>query len=364
MSRRVLRILSLLFVVAFVASIGGQAGAGSKKAPPGDPPGNNGTVKIERDGPDNPNKANEPHVDGCILWLKYYGFDQNQTADITFTSQAPSTPAGKVLLADTSVKISDTPAGGGQDEDYVIGYNLTSAVQGLKANPQQGYHIKLSSDSKEAPGGAKHKVFWIKCAPAAPTALRVIKAIEGDGKGPFTFEVQCNHRPLDATFPLNGGDFHDVTGIPPGTTCAVIETGTNNAQIRVEEKPATGPPNDGVVTLAAGTPANVYVTNVFPGQGGTPAPSDSELRPPAGTPQQSGGTSGTAGTTGGTGTNAGGTGTGPEAGTSVLGEAETAPEKAATLPRTGNDPRPLTATGLSALAAGLALLAGGRRRRA
>ncbi len=358
LGRAVCRTL-LLLLIALIAAVAGavpgdQAGAANKKTPPGDPPGNNGTVKIERDGPMSAGKGNEPHVDGCIFWLEYYGFDQGQTADITFTAQSPSTPKGTVLLADKGVKVSDTPAGGGQDKDYVIAYNLTSAVQGLKAHPKQGYHIKLSSDTQGAPGGAKHKVFWIKCAPAAPTTLRVIKAIEGSGTGPFAFEVQCSHRPLDTTFTLNGGDFRDVTGVPPGTTCTVIETNANNAQIKIEEKPPTGPPVDGVVTLTAGTPVNVYATNVFPGTGGTPAPSDSELRPPPGTPAGGGGTPGT---------EVSGANVSP--GTSVLGATETVPEAAATLPRTGGNPRPLAATALSLLAiGGLALLTGRRLRRA
>src|SRR5438270_6732421 len=185
--RGIVRLLSVLTLLAAVMVGAGGSAAAAKKTPPGDPPGNNGTVKIERDGPNDPDKSNEPHIDGCVLWLEYYGFDQGQTADITFTSQAPSTPAGKVLVADKSVTVSDTPAGGGQDKDYVIAYNLTSAVQGLKANPKQGYHIKLSSDTNGAPGGAKHKVFWIKCAPQPTTTLRVWKVVQGTPPAPPGF---------------------------------------------------------------------------------------------------------------------------------------------------------------------------------
>jgi hypothetical protein len=355
------RLISLLaLLVAVVAALpGGQAGAAGQKSPPGDPPGNNGTVKIERDGPDNPNKANEPHVDGCILWLKYYGFDQGQTADITFTSQAPSTPAGKVLLADKGVKISDTPAGGGQDQDYVIAYNLTSAVQGLKAQPKQGYHIKLSSDTNGAPGGAKHKVFWIKCAPAPTTTLRIWKVVQGTPPAApgFGFSLTCNHSPLDTTFTLDPGGHKDITGVPPGTTCGVAETDARGAQgTTATQDPSDAIPNDGVVTVGT-TGGIVTFTNVFPGPGSTPAPDNSDLRGAGGT----GGTAGTpstAGQTGGTGTTA----TNPD--TAVLGEAAARPQGATTLPRTGGDPRPLTATGLWSLGAGgLMLAAGGFRRR-
>src|SRR5256885_903999 len=92
-------------------------------------------------------------------------------------------------------RLGSAAAGGGQDKDYVIAYNLTSAVQGLKANPKQGYHIKLSSDTLQAPGGSKHKVFWIKCAPKPVTTLRISKAMQGaPGPAGFAFSVSCNHR--------------------------------------------------------------------------------------------------------------------------------------------------------------------------
>jgi hypothetical protein len=358
-SRRVVveRLGVLTLLVAAVAIGAAGPAAGAPKSPPGDPPGNNGTVKIERDGPDNPNKANEPHVDGCILWLKYYGFDQGQTADITFTSQAPSTPAGKVLLADKAVKISDTPAGGGQDEDYVIAYNLSAAVQGLKAQPKQGYHIKLSSDTNGAPGGAKHKVFWLKCTPAPnPTTLRVSKALQGpSGPAGFGFAVTCNHRPLDTTFTLDAGGHHDITGVPPGTTCSITETDTKGAQaISAKEDPPDAVPNDGVVKVGT-TPVAVVFTNVFPGGGETPAPDNADLHGPTGGPNSA---AQTAGTTGGAGTTA------ASPGTAVLGETAARPQGATTLPRTGRDSRPLAVTGLSSLTAGgLMLVAGGLRRR-
>jgi hypothetical protein len=347
-SRRVVvEVLCVLTLLVAAVAIGAEGAAGAPKTPPGDPPGNNGTIKIERDGPDNPNRANEPHVDGCIVWLKYYGFDLGQTADITFTSQAPSTPAGTVLLTDKAVKVSDTLAGGGQDADYVLAYNLTSAVQGLKAQPRQGYHIKLSSDTNGAPGGAKHKVFWLKCTPAAnPTTLRVSKAMQGPpGPTGFGFTVSCNHRPLDTTFTLDPGGHHDITGVPPGTTCSVTETDTKGAQaIGAKEDPPDAVPNDGVVKIGT-TPVAVVYTNVFPGAGSTAAPDNSDLRGPTGGPSSAAETAGTTG------------------GTAVLGETATRPQGAATLPRTGGNPRPLATTGLWALGAGGLMLVGGRLRR-
>lgn len=174
----------VLLVALAVAVPGGRAGAAPEA---GDPPGNNGTVKIDQSDPPDMDRGNEPIGDNCQLSLKFYGFDQNQKADITFAAHPPS--GQKVLLVDTGDDatgrlISDDPAGGGQDEDAVITYDLTSAVQGLEAHAQRGYHIKLSVDVKGAPGGAKHKVFWIVCNPAATASPRAAAAAPAGTAGP------------------------------------------------------------------------------------------------------------------------------------------------------------------------------------
>ena len=358
-----------LLVAVMAAAPGGRAGA-AEKTPPGDPPGNNGTVKIDQSAAPDEDKGNEPiGGDDCAIWLKFYGFDQAQKAVITFTAHPPT--GTKVLLVDSGpdgngVVISEDPAGGGQDEDAVIGYDLTSAVQGLKAQAKQGYHIKLDVDVKGAPGAAKHKVFWIKCTPAPSTTLRIAKALQGTGTGPFGFDLRCNHRILDTTFTLAAGEKHDVTNVPPGTTCVVTEIDSKGAQsTTISENPPDGKPDDGQVKLAKGVATAVTFTNVFPGTGGTPAPDNSDLRNPnggsTGTGGTTGGSGGTAGTTGGTGAAT------PNSDNSVLGGTATRTNPApagTTLPRTGADLLPLAATGFGSLAAGgLGLLAGRRRRR-
>jgi hypothetical protein len=380
----------LLLVVAMLAAVSGavpgtRAGA-APKTPPGDPPGNNGTVKIDQSDQPDEDKGNEPIGDNCLFWLKFYNFDNGQRADITFAAIPPT--GGKDPITDKGngfgqdgpgVLVSDDAATGGQDEDAVVPYNLSAYLNGIQPHPKQGYHIKLTTTLKNAdgsavPGGVKHKVFWLKCAPAPPTTLRVGKATTGDAAGTFTFTVACNHRPLESLppFALAAGETRDISGVPVGTFCEVTETASSPpAGTTIKETPPSGAaPDDGKVTLTA-TPSNVTVvafTNAYGGTGaGTPLPPDVETRPPAGNPSESASSSGA---TGGSGTDvAGNTETAPEnppgPATAVLGVAETAPEAAATLPRTGQDPRPLASAGFWLLATGgLALLAGRRLRRA
>ena len=88
------------------------AGAGSAMAG-GNPPGNNGTVKV--DGmPFEQSQANEPHV-GCAFAIDFFGFDQGAlTGTATFELQPPT--GNGVLLVDSTF-IGDDPAGGGTDLD-------------------------------------------------------------------------------------------------------------------------------------------------------------------------------------------------------------------------------------------------------
>jgi hypothetical protein len=331
---RVLAVLALLLAVT-AAGAGGQAAA-AEKTPPGDPPGNNGTIKVKKADPsvdpEENNNANQPHIDGCVVWLSYSGFDQAQTADITFTAHPPS-GTGEVLVADKSVPVSNDPAGGGQDQDVVIAYNLTAAVKNLEHQQNQGYHIKVASDTKEAPGGAKQKVFWIDCAPAEATTLTVTKAVQGTGPGPFPFELRCNHRILDTTFTLAAGESKDVAGVPAGTTCVVNETDAKGAtKTDVTENPPDDKA-DGKTKVVGGTPATMTFTNVFGQVAATPAGNTSGTLTP----------------------------------TAVLGatETNTGPATLPTdLPRTGADPTPLVGAGLWSLSAGsLALVAARRLRR-
>ena len=147
------------------------------------PPGNNGTIKIDEAPPADSGHANRPHP-GCAFQLRMFGFDDDQYGTVTFVGQAP-TKLG-TLLTQQHVLLSDDDAGGGQDVDAV--YSYTAAQLGLVGQPQakQGWHVKVSVDADNAPGGAKQKVFWLSCPPSTTTAGTTAGTTSGTAGGAAT----------------------------------------------------------------------------------------------------------------------------------------------------------------------------------
>jgi hypothetical protein len=144
-----------------VATIPGQAGA--------DPPGNNGTVKIDReDFDDRPN--NEPHV-GCVFQVDWYGFDEGDFfSDVTFEVHPPT--GDEVILTDEVFIGEDSNSGGGSEAglDASETYDLTTALLGFEPHPQQGWHVKLTVNNDGSQGAdVKHKVFWVSGCEVPPT---------------------------------------------------------------------------------------------------------------------------------------------------------------------------------------------------
>ena len=154
---------TVLLLMSLVVALGLPA-AGT---PGGDPPGNNGTVKI--DGVEfDIHPDNEPHV-GCIFQVDFYGFDEGDLqADVTFEVQPP-TGAFVTILTDT-VGIGEDAAGGGTDLDRQKTYDLTSVLAGYEQHPQQGWHVKLTVNADGSIGAdTKYKVFWVTGCTPAPT---------------------------------------------------------------------------------------------------------------------------------------------------------------------------------------------------
>ena len=142
-----------------VAAIGLLSLAAAAPVGAANPPGNNGTVKVDHevfdDLPDN-----EPHA-GCIFQVDFYGFDQgNLFADVRFVVQPPTGKA-VTLQTDNGVFIGEDAAGGGTDLDATRDYDLTDALTAFDPHPQQGYHVKVAVRADGSQGAqTKYKVFW------------------------------------------------------------------------------------------------------------------------------------------------------------------------------------------------------------
>lgn len=160
------RLLALSIVAMMVFGIGWLASPASA-----DPPGNNGTVKIDGVAfDDHPN--NEPHV-GCVFQVDFYGYDEGDLfADVTFTVHPP-TGQSAVLLTDEVFIGEDSNAGGGSEAglDASVEYDLGAALAGYAPHPQQGWHVKLTVNAEGSIGAdVKHKVFWVSgCEPPTST---------------------------------------------------------------------------------------------------------------------------------------------------------------------------------------------------
>ena len=151
------RLLAMVAAVLIGVAVATPAAA----SPGGDPPGNNGTVKIDGrpfdDAPDN-----EPHP-GCVFQVDFYGFDAgNLNADVTFEAVAPT--AGGTLLTDSVPIGEDSHAGGGSEAglDASRTYDLSSALANIQPQRNQGWHVRLTVHADGSQGAdVKHKVFWV-----------------------------------------------------------------------------------------------------------------------------------------------------------------------------------------------------------
>jgi hypothetical protein len=146
-------------------------GAGSASAAPGNPPGNNGTIKID-DTPFDDHPNNEPHV-GCIFQVDFYGYDAGDlNAEVTFEAWPPTLrdSDSQVLLTDTVFIGEDDNSGGGSEAGLDASKTYTLDVTGITPHPQQGVHVKLTIHADGSQGAdVKHKVFWVTGCGPTPT---------------------------------------------------------------------------------------------------------------------------------------------------------------------------------------------------
>jgi hypothetical protein len=155
----------VLFLASGLVMIAPVAGAGPN------PPGNNGTVKIDNTPfDDHPN--NEPHV-GCVFQVDFYGFDEGDLfADVEFAVHPPTGPFVSVLTDVVFIGEDDNSGGGSEAGlDASETYDLSGSLAAFAPHPQQGWHVKLTVHADGSQGAdTKHKVFWVEgCTPPTTT---------------------------------------------------------------------------------------------------------------------------------------------------------------------------------------------------
>jgi hypothetical protein len=148
------------------------AGFAAPAAFAANPPGNNGTIKIDDVAFDDlPN--NEPHV-GCTFQVDFYGFDEGDLdAAVTFKLHPP-TGDREVLLTDTVFIGGDDNSGGGSEDGLDASETYKLDFSGIEPQPKQGFHVKLTINAEGSQGAdKKHKVFWVTpCETPTPTPTK------------------------------------------------------------------------------------------------------------------------------------------------------------------------------------------------
>lgn len=141
-----------------VASLAAVFAVGASGPALADPPGDNGTIKVDNT-PFDTDPNNEPHV-GCVFEVDFYGFDLDVgNATVTFVGQSPT---GKsIFLLQDFVDIGEDAAGGGTDLDAERAYTLPVNLLG-DPHKVQGFHVKLTVNAPGSIGNdTKYKVFWV-----------------------------------------------------------------------------------------------------------------------------------------------------------------------------------------------------------
>ena len=148
-----------------------RGASGSKDGDKGNPPGNNGTVKLAGfEAPNGPGHAggdgstpmhpsNDPHL-SCSFSVEWYGFDSAVTSQVTFEQVAPT--RGGTEQHDSVTLHADDHSGGGSTAGYdgVETYHLDFEGE---PHAKHGYHVKLTTNTPYSQGSdVKHKVFWVE----------------------------------------------------------------------------------------------------------------------------------------------------------------------------------------------------------
>lgn len=208
----------------------------------GGPGGNNGTIKIDKTLLVDSKKvdhANHPHVT-CTFALSFFGYDTGtDSVQVSFTAQPPSGKFTSVQTTQGPGSFNFTVANrtGGSQLDSSNTYALD--VSGLKQQPQQGYHIKVTVDVTSSLGSdEKYKVFWYRpCS-------------SGGGGSTTTTTTTTLPTTTTTTLPTT-----TPTTLPPTTTTTVPGSGTTGGSTGGSTD-GTGPGSGPVTGVQSSSAAN------------------------------------------------------------------------------------------------------------
>jgi hypothetical protein len=168
MTKRAIRLVGLLTALLVAGSLSLPQLAGAAN-----PPGNNGTIKVDRE-PFDDVPDNQPHV-GCTFQVDFYGYDEGDlNADVNFTAHPP-TGDEQVLLTDTVFIGQDDNSGGGSEAGLDASKTYTLDLTGIEPHPNQGVHVKLTIHADGSQGAdTKYKVFWVTGCETPPTTSTTV----------------------------------------------------------------------------------------------------------------------------------------------------------------------------------------------
>ena len=239
MTKRAIRLVGLLtaLLVAGSLTFAQMAWAGTN------PPGNNGTIKVDRlpfdDTPDN-----QPHV-GCTFQVDFYGYDEGDlNADVNFTAHPP-TGEDQVLLTDTVFIGEDDNSGGGSEAGLDASRTYTLDLTGIEPHPNQGVHVKLTIHADGSQGAdTKYKVFWVTGCESSTTTSSTVgetttttggtTTTTGGGGGTTTTAgggTSPSSSVLETTTTGQGGIGGGGTQAPPGQGGVLPFTGANSIPV-------------------------------------------------------------------------------------------------------------------------------------
>jgi hypothetical protein len=252
----------LLAATAVVLAAAGLASAGPN------PPGNNGTVKID-DVPFDDAPDNEPHV-GCTFQVDFYGYDEGDlNATVTFEAHPPTGPV-QVLLTDTVFIGEDDNSGGGSQAGLDASQTYTLDFTGIEPHAVQGFHVKLTINAEGSQGAdVKHKVFWVTGC-ETPGTTTTTKA------GSTTTSHATSTSGVTST---SGGSSTSGVTTTSGATSTSVQGTSSTAAVGGASSSAPGGPTGGVLPFTgAGTLVLLAVGIALAGLGGVTLSAGSRRR--------------------------------------------------------------------------------------